>query len=300
MGLIFMKNIYQKGFTLVEIMIALLLSGLVIAGMTTAFRSQQETYTAEQEVAEMQQELRAGIELMTRELRNAGHDMSPLKTVGAGFVAAGPYQVQFTMDITGTPVTGDPDGDIVDPNEDVTFGLMATPPAAGIDLDGIADAGVINLGRDTGGGLQALVSNIHAVGFAYALDINPVDGLIDTKVVGANNPVVWYVPDGAGNWIDLDTSGDGVIDAADPAPAAVGLALAPQLGQIRAVRIWMLARASRPDPKYTDSNIYKVGANVINDVANGVNVIPPVEVNFRRRLLTANLRCRNMGIPVAP
>jgi type IV pilus assembly protein PilW len=273
----------QKGFTLVELMIALLLSSLVLAAVGVAFRSQQRSYTAQEEVAEMQQELRAGMEIITRELRNAGHDMSPNKTAGAGFVAAGPFQVQFTMDL-GDGVGGDPDGDINDADEDVTYALIGDA-----DNNGIADAGISDLGRDLGGGLQGLVTNIHAIGFAYAYDDNG-DGALETKNVGGVDQIIWAVPDGGGNWIDLDDSGDGVIDTddIDYSGGGLGNATAIQLGQIRAVRIWILARASRVDPDYTDANVYKVGANVIaapND-------------NFRRRLLTASVRCRNMGIVV--
>lgn len=288
----------QKGFTLVELMIALLLSSLVLISLGVAFQSQQESYTAQEEVAEMQQELRAGLEIITREIRNAGHDMTPNKTAGAGFVVAGPFRVQFTMDITGAG--GDPDGDLTDADEDVTYALSGDANADGqpdaprfIDVDGIANGGAVTLARDTGGGLQDLVTGIHALGFAYSYsdgdgDNNGVaDGLVEMKPIGLDQQVVWAVPNGAGGWTDLDTNNDGIIDANDVAPVS-GLATAAQRDDIRAVRIWILARSSRPDPDYTDGNTYKVGANVIaapND-------------NFRRRLLTANVRCRNMGIVI--
>ncbi|MBU1564059.1 MAG: PilW family protein [Proteobacteria bacterium] len=293
-----MKITNQKGFTLVELIIALFLSAIVLAGMSTFFRSQQDTYIAQEEVAEMQQEIRAGLEIISRELRNTGHDMTPNKTAGAGFVVASPFQIQFTMDLIGTPVTNDPDGDILDANENMAFRLVTDA-----DNNGVTDVGAANLslGRDNGvGGLQDLISNVNAIGFAYAYD-NNADGVLENKVVGAANQVIWAVPNGAGAWIDIDTNADGVIDATDAAPAPVGVATAAQLGQIRAVRIWILARASRTDPKYTDGNIYKVGANVINfpaNTINGVLSVPPLEVNFRRRLLTANVRCRNMGIQI--
>lgn len=279
-----------KGFTLVELMIALLLSSLVLAAVGMAFRSQQQSYTAQEEIAEMQQELRAGIEIITRELRNAGHDMTPNKTANAGFIVATPFRVQFTMDL-GDGAGGDPDGDLLDADENITLSLVADA-----NDDGIADAAISDLGRDSGGGLQGLVTSIHAIAFAYAYDNNS-DGAIEVKSVGGVDQIIWAVPDGAGNWIDLDISGDGNIDNNDPIPPVIAAALAAgtpllasagQLNEIRAVRVWILARASRFDPEYTDPNIYKVGANVI----------PAPNDNFRRRLLTANVRCRNMGIVI--
>jgi prepilin-type N-terminal cleavage/methylation domain-containing protein len=298
MGLKDMNFLNQKGFTLVELMIALLLSSLVLAAVGVAFRSQQKSYTAQEEVAEMQQELRAGMEIITRELRNAGHDMTPNKTAGAGFVAAGPFQVEFTMDL-GDGAGGNPDGDINDPNEQISYGLRVD--AANFENDGEADAGVLvlPLGRRDGpaaANIEALTSNIHAIGFAYAYD-GPGPGAIEVKNVGAGDQTIWAIPDGAGGWTDLDSwplpDGDGVIDVNDAVPGGLAAPLSlpgdeTQLRQIRAVRIWILARSSRPDPDYTDTNTYKVGANVIaapND-------------NFRRRLLTANVRFRNIVIVV--
>ncbi|MFH0781614.1 MAG: PilW family protein [Pseudomonadota bacterium] len=284
-----MKTNSQKGFTLVELMIALFLSGILLAGLGVAFKSQQDVYIAQEEVAEMQQEIRAGLEIMLREIRNAGHDIDPAKlTAGVGFSVAGPFQIQFAMDLTGS-ATGDPDGDILDANENVAYRLSTD-----VDANGITDAGALDqsLGRDTGGGLQPLTNNIHALGFAYAYDSNG-DGVLETKVVGGTNSVIWAVPNAAGTtWVDLDNNGDGIIDAndADPLPATIGLADATRRSQIRAVRIWILARVSRADRSYTDTNTYKVGVNRIN---------APND-NFRRRLLTANVRCRNMGIPATP
>lgn len=293
-----MKIANVKGFTLVELMVALLLSSLVLAAVGLTFRSQQKSYIAQEEVAEMQQELRAGMEIITREIRNAGHDMTPNKTTNAGFVVASPFQVQFTMDL-GDGAGGDPDGDIADADENVAYALSGDANADGIpdvprfaDIDGTADGGVITLGRNTGGGLQDLVTNIHAIGFAYAFDSDD-DGQLETYNTGAGvTQIIWAVPDAAGDLTplgNLDQDIDGDIDSDDVSPV-LGTANATALTRIRAVRIWILARASRADPSYTDASPYKVGANVIgapND-------------NFRRRLLTANVRCRNMGIVPVP
>ena len=290
MGLMCMKTNRQKGFTLVELMIALLLSGLVATAMAFFFRNQQETYTAQEEVAEMQEELRASMEIISRELRNAGHDSTDKKTLVkndlAGILEADPFHIQFSMDLVGDPLDGGPDKDVDDANENVAFGLRVD--AVTFDADGIADAGVTALGRraTAAGNIEELASNIHAIGFAYAYDSDG-DGDLETTDVGGEKLVSWAVPSGGGAWNALDSNNDGIIDAINDAIPAAGLATPAQLRQIRAIRIWLLARASRPDPKYVDSNTYKVGMNVItpND-------------NFRRRLLNVSIRCRNQGIQV--
>lgn len=287
-----MKKNNQKGFTLVELMIVVLLSAIVLGAIAIFYRSQQRSYIAQEEVAEAQQELRAALEIASREIRNAGHDTDPGNSAGAGFIVAGPFQVQFSMDLTDDAGTGDPDGDILDPNENVTYGFSPAPlpdDAGDVNGDGIADAGAAAFRRESnGGGMQELSSNIQAISFAYAYD-NNADGQLETKNVAGNDVVIWAVPNGAGAWVDLDIDNNGAIDNNDATPAPIGLANAAQLGQIRAVRIWILARASRPDPEFVDTTtIYKVGANLIP--------VPAVNDNFRRRLLSVNIRSRNMGL----
>jgi type IV pilus assembly protein PilW len=73
----------DKGFTLVEIMIALALSGIVMAAIYTAFLSQQRSYLAQEQVSEMQQNIRAGVDILTREIRMAGCDPDPNQEGGA-------------------------------------------------------------------------------------------------------------------------------------------------------------------------------------------------------------------------
>lgn len=278
-----MKIRNRNGFTIVELMIALLIGGIVMGSLGTLYVSYQRQQTLQEEVTEMQQEVRVALEIATREIRHAGHDTTAANTAGAGFVVASPVRLQFTMDLS-DGAGGDPDGDVADPNEDVTYSFSAADDA---DDNGIADlgvGGVADFGRNTGGGLQALSSNIHAIAFAYAYDSNN-DGMLELNAI--SNEVIWAVPDGGGNWIDLDTDSSGVIDAVDGQVVMLPnmLADATQLQEIRAVKVWILARTSRNDPAYTDNVSYKVGPNLINP-----------NDNFRRRLMTVDIRCRNMGL----
>lgn len=276
-----MKNLGKKGFTIVELMIALLIAGIVMGSLGSLYVSYQKQQTLQEEVTEMQQEARVALEIVAREIRHAGHDTTQANTAGAGFVVATPFRLQFTMDL-GDGAGGDPDGDVADANEDVTYSFAAAGDA---DDDGIADAGAAAFSRNTGGGLQDISTNIHAIAFAYAYDNNN-DGMLELNAI--TNEVIWAIPDGVGNWTDLDFDNSGVIDAADGGIGflpALGPADAAQLQQIRAVKIWILARTSRTDPEYTDNVNYKVGANLINP-----------NDNFRRRLMTVDIRCRNMGL----
>ena len=64
----------HNGFTLVELLIVLAISGLIMTGIYSAFKSQQNSYLAQEQVAEVQQNLRAALYIMTKEIRMAGYD----------------------------------------------------------------------------------------------------------------------------------------------------------------------------------------------------------------------------------
>src|SRR4030043_127343 len=63
----------KNGLTLIELLIALVLSSILIAALYRLFISQQKTYTVQDQVADMQQNIRVAIDQMTREIRMAGY-----------------------------------------------------------------------------------------------------------------------------------------------------------------------------------------------------------------------------------
>ncbi|MDX9964747.1 prepilin-type N-terminal cleavage/methylation domain-containing protein, partial [Desulfobacter postgatei] len=93
----------NAGFTLIELLIALAISGIVLVGVYAQFTSQQASYIAQDQVVEMQQNLRAGITYMTQELRMAGYD--PYSSGTAGIEEANSTKVVFTY-VTGDNGTG--------------------------------------------------------------------------------------------------------------------------------------------------------------------------------------------------
>ena len=70
MVLNFLKK--AKGVTLIELLIALLISAIIIAGIYRTFIHQQKTYATQEQVADMQQNVRVAINRMMREIRMAG------------------------------------------------------------------------------------------------------------------------------------------------------------------------------------------------------------------------------------
>lgn len=62
----------QRGFTLVELMVAMVLGLIVIGGVVSVFLSNQQSYRANQALGEVQDNSRIAFELMARDLRDAG------------------------------------------------------------------------------------------------------------------------------------------------------------------------------------------------------------------------------------
>ncbi|MBN1625939.1 MAG: prepilin-type N-terminal cleavage/methylation domain-containing protein, partial [Deltaproteobacteria bacterium] len=98
----------DKGFTLIEILVALAISGIVMAGIYSAYYSQQRSYEVQEQQVAIQQNLRAAMYFMEREIRMAGCD--PLETANAAILLAGADNIQFTEDIS-DDLTEDDDGD---------------------------------------------------------------------------------------------------------------------------------------------------------------------------------------------
>ena len=148
-----MLNTLRKnsGVTLTELLIALALTGIVAGAIYNIFISQGRAYTIQSEVAEMQQNLRAGIFMMEREIRMVGYD--PTREADAQILTAAPGQLEFTADLNGDGVTDDP-------NEHMIYTLYDT------DADGTSDA----LGRNdvnSGAGTQLLAENIDQLNYVY-------------------------------------------------------------------------------------------------------------------------------------
>ncbi|MFQ5842718.1 MAG: PilW family protein [Thermodesulfobacteriota bacterium] len=66
-------GLYQRGLTLVELMVALAIAFIVIGAVYGTFTSQQRTYTLQDQVAEAQQNARVAMNILMRDLRMAGY-----------------------------------------------------------------------------------------------------------------------------------------------------------------------------------------------------------------------------------
>lgn len=222
-------SLSEKGFTIVEILVAVAISGIVMAGIYSAYYSQQRSYETQEKVVAIQQNLRAAMYFMEREIRMAGLD--PVRTGLFGIITPSSDSLQFSEDISDDPGDDDdgdgdyddePDG-ILQGREDITYAITGS-----------------NLTRTAGAGPQTIAENIEALNFIY-----------------------------------LDAGGSVI---ADPVT---------NINDIASVQIAIVARSEKPDPKYTSTQTF---SNMQGDT------IGSYADHYRRELLTAQVKCRNIGL----
>ena len=73
-----MKPLDRKGVTLIELLVALVICGMVAAGIYQVFIAQGKAYTVQDQVTEVQQSVRSAMEILLRDLRMAGYDCDNL------------------------------------------------------------------------------------------------------------------------------------------------------------------------------------------------------------------------------
>ena len=215
----------NDGFTLVELLVAMAIGAIVMAAVYSTYTTQQKSYILQEQVGAMQQNIRAAMYYMTRDIRMAGCD--PTGNANAGITAAGPTSITFTRDIrTGIdPSNNTADGNTNGWNESVTYAYD-------------------NATKQVTRGGQALAENIDVLDFVY-----------------------------------LDTNGN----VLNPGQTSVPSASIPS---IQSVQVTVVARTGRGDLKYVNSEPFTN--------QQGDQILAPQNDNFHRKILTSNIRCRNL------
>jgi type IV pilus assembly protein PilW len=106
----------ETGFTLVELMAVIFLSGVIMAAIYSLFISQHVAFSAQEQMTEMNQNLRVSMDQMSREIRLAGYKNST--STFNGIATAQPTTIRILADLN-------QDGDWLDDNEDITYSYDA-------------------------------------------------------------------------------------------------------------------------------------------------------------------------------
>jgi type IV pilus assembly protein PilW len=218
-------------------MIAIAIFGIASAAIYATYQHQQDSYLIQEQVADMQQNLRAGIYFLTRGIKMAGYDPTE-KAGAAAHKANSAKKVAFKF-----AVDEDRDGKIIN-KEIIRYALSKDA-----NKDGRADTFPCNVGREDGsGGLQPLAENVEALEFFYHL----ADGTTAT----------------------------------DPAHPA----------DVRSVDVSLLVRTQYQIKGHRDTIAYFPASNPKHEAGKENTVWGPFNDGFRRKLLIANIRCRNLGL----
>ena len=99
-----LNRINTKGITLIELLVALVICGMVIAGIYRLFVAQSKAYTVQDQVVEVQQSIRSAMEILLRDLRMAGFDSDSLtsKISIANPIVAGDHSVTVSYEYDDT------------------------------------------------------------------------------------------------------------------------------------------------------------------------------------------------------
>ncbi len=114
-----MKDIVNNkgGFSLIELLVVLAISAILLSGIYSVFNINQKVFTSQQQVVEMEQNLRAATFMLVNDLRMAGYD--PTGDAGAGIVTPGTNAITITMDL-------DDDDAFTTAGENITYSLDGT------------------------------------------------------------------------------------------------------------------------------------------------------------------------------
>lgn len=135
------------GFSLVEVLVALVIFGVIVGVLSGVLISSNRTHSKTATRAEVQASTRQALSLLTTELRQAGADPGIPPAGIVGLISADSQTVRVRADLNG-------DGAIqtAEPSEDVTYSY---------------DAGAQVLRRDPGAGAATALRNVTSLRFSY-------------------------------------------------------------------------------------------------------------------------------------
>jgi type IV pilus assembly protein PilW len=161
-------SLNKKGITLIELLVALIISAAVIAGIYRVFVAQTRAYTVQEQVVEVQQGTRSAMEILLRDLRMAGFDSDDggSKISIANPIVAGDNSVTVSYEYDYTT------------QHTIRYSLDAATKRLFRQLTIMKDDGSSNATQDV------LLENVEALNFTYGIDTNE-DGALDNWVPAA-------------------------------------------------------------------------------------------------------------------
>ena len=309
-----MQSNKQCGFTLMEVMISLAIGIFLLGGITSAYLAMRSATTETVTLSEIQQNGRMAIALLSADIQQAGFsgmlpDLSTNATApgpfagdcnsglnGGSFPQAGVGNFPSIWGVTllgggnaiGCVVNAAANSDIIQIKRgggppiaaaamQANRFYLESNSAQGVIFPGTAVAAGLNLGE--------IWSYFHHVYFVTTevFDGNAIPVLARMELVNNAGPAIQQnmLLDGIERirfYYGIDSNDDDIVDSYI-APINMPATMWQANAQLKAVKIYVLARASRPDVNYQNLNTY--------DLGDGVAFTP--NDNFRRLLFSTTV-----------
>lgn len=273
-----LKN--QKGFTLLELMIASAMGLLLIGTIAGVVKYQGNAFVLQNQLNKMQANGRGATEFLSRAVQNAGYNVFR----GSRFLAASDHYISTVFD-------EDDDGVIQD-NEVITFALgnsSGTPNEtfnikAYFDQDGNGEV------DGTEWNTFPIAMNLTAPPYNIYKVIPNNSGTTSKHILARNidNLVIrYYDKDGNPLPTGVAVDGDGL-----PIPPYDFSADLSELNEIRKVDMQILARTKDPNPRETVLNSGTYLSGSVAELAMG----PTYSDRYHRQTFTANQAPRNLVV----
>jgi prepilin-type N-terminal cleavage/methylation domain-containing protein len=312
------KKLTNKGFTIVELLVAMTISLVVIAAITYTFKSQQDSYIIQTQVSSMQQNLRAAMYMLTRDIQMAGYytNFDPdTYTMNWDDLDGDDETIRSLIHAIDNRNDGG-GGDGIKDGTDLVVIIKAaesrqlaagetasgnTVPASLRNVDNLVSGKCAMLVKhdlstadffqvqDDSGDMTLTISldNTYSQDdwifrvdvIVYYVDDDPNHPCLLRKNLGTNE-TAQVVAENIDN-LQLQyllNNGSLVNDPHNP-PTTSG-------SDVRAVKVFLLARTANTIRNYTDPNTYNMGNNPIPNPNDG----------YRRKLLTSIIKTRNIGL----
>lgn len=141
----------DSGFTLIELMVSIAIGLVVLASVATTFTSQTRAYSAQEQINQMEQNLRGALDIMTREIKMAGYRPNGGTVTGVVSYTSTSLTIQADIDGNGTLLASGTGSDTA--NEQIAY---------------VYDSVNKKITRQVGSGTVAtLAENISAFTFTY-------------------------------------------------------------------------------------------------------------------------------------
>jgi len=158
----------ESGFSLIEMMMSIALSLVILAGVMNLFNNQRKVYSVQEQVSDMEQNVRSSMDFIIARVRMMGYDPSASNNFGltnntflnSSTAITDAVTLSFTRDVGDPPPNGaSPANGVLDNNVNERFSFYLS----GTDLM----LGNIDIGTGSVNGGTVLASNIDLFNITY-------------------------------------------------------------------------------------------------------------------------------------